>query len=98
MSEPQGLEITLTAPVELKPYRNAVNVGLFYLALGNAPMGELPTAECKSMRVKVSGEARPYLERLTPRFGSQRQAIINALAWVAAQPPERRALLQETII
>ena len=93
-----SLEGVMKIPAELKPYRAALGAGLFHLALGAAPPEHVPSADCKSARIKVEGEAFGYLESLVPRYGSRRQAVIHALAWVSAQPAHRRALLEKTII
>lgn len=92
------LEGVMKIPAELKPYRAALGAGLFHLALGASPPENVPSGDCKSTRIKVEGAAFGYLESLAPRFGSNRQAVIHALAWVADQPAHRRALLAHTII
>lgn len=91
-------EIVVKIPAELEPFRDAIGAGLFYLALDPKPATHYPMNGCGPARIKLSPQASAYLDRLTPHYGSTRQTIINALAWVATQDEARRALLKNTVI
>jgi hypothetical protein len=92
-------EIYARIPIELEPYRPAIGAALFYLAVGAKEPAPAPAqGDTTKVRIKVSPTAKGYLDALTVRFGSQNQTVIAALAWVAAQEPARRALLENTII
>lgn len=95
---PEDLEFTTKIPASLDGYRSAIDVGMYYLALDADTALEIPAGESKSARIRISGPARCYFDRLKRRFGSDRQVVINALAWVATQEPARRALLLHTTI
>lgn len=96
--ESQELNLIVNIPAELEQYRSAIEASLFYLSLGATPADPLPTGDCKSSRIKIRVPALTYLKCLTARFGSQRQAIINALAWASTQDESRRAMLENTVI
>ncbi len=79
-------------PVELRELKDAAGIGLFYLAIGERPqqMPQVPESECKSTRFKLSPRAQQYLTQVKPNFGSERAALVAALALVAELPAHVR--------
>lgn len=81
-------------PAELQPYKAGLPAGLFYLAIGRdfpdvSEYTAIPRAACKSTRFRVDGPTSAWLDALTARTGSERQAVITALAWIASQPKQQ---------
>lgn len=92
--------VVASIPPDLQEHKDALPAALFYLSIGQAssddvpPPEELPYSKCKSTRFPLSKKAQEYLHDLTPRFGSERKAIIHALQWVKHQSPFTQSLLK----
>lgn len=92
--------VVASIPPDLQEHKDALPAALFYLSIGQAstedvpPPEELPYSKCKSTRFPLSERAKQCLQDLTPRFGSERKAIIHALQWVKHQSPLQRSLLK----
>ncbi len=74
---------------DLRPFKDSVGAGLFYLSIGK-PLPDdppqTPPPRCISTRFTLRGHALDYLAAMAKRFGSERAALSAALVWVAAQP------------
>ncbi|MBW1615603.1 MAG: hypothetical protein JRJ49_03520 [Deltaproteobacteria bacterium] len=82
--------MVIAIPVELIEYKNAVNIGLFYLVLGYRPKKVYDNGDDeKSVRIKISPKAQEYYNiiELYPEFnGVKKKIITTALAFVAEKP------------
>ena len=95
--------VVCAIPKDLEPFRPAISAAIFYLSLGREPRDlskweNIPRSACKSTRMAVYGRSVRLLERLSARLGSERQAVIRALAWVAEQPADQIHFLSSTTI
>lgn len=92
-------QVIQALPETLSPYRAALSAGLFYLALGQeipdlTAYTEVRRADCKSTRCPLQPGAVRYLDKLTDQLGSERKAVIAALAFIANQPKDLLPLYQ----
>lgn len=82
-------------PPTLATVKDAIGVGVYYLALGKRPKAEppsLPAGECTPVRIALDGTALEVYPEARKAFDSDRQTIIHALQLVSELPELARSI------
>lgn len=82
-------------PPELAEVKDAIGVGIYYLALGRMPAEAprpLPAGECVSVRLRIAGTAKEVFAQAREYFDSDRQTVTNALQLVTELPELARTI------
>ena len=70
-----------------------ISSGLYWLAVGNKPFGEIPMGEPVTVAITLNESGKKFYKELRPAFSSDRDLVRNALMVVSELPSHCRCQL-----